>query len=693
MINLNKQTLGRWEDVRGFVHDDLEHIETVLNRRWSATFGETNQISLVTNVGGTLPASNGGTGFASYVVGDILVADTTTSLARFADVATGSALISGGVGVQPQWGKIGLTTHVSGTLPVANGGTGKSSWTAGSVVFAGAAGTILAEDNANLFWDDTNNMLGVGANSSLVARVFVVSSTATTRTMVLKSSDGSTTNHVFQVRTSDDSVRFSINRSGVTEVGSGADAGTFFNTLNVGGSIGTNAAAIRVQNSGGTTLGSITATGGITAALSVNFTQPTGVETGTINIGLNGRNAAGTNHGFELSLVGNGGRLATSNANAGDLVISGGISTGTGTSKILFKVAPVGSSGTSDNTPVTAASIIQGGYVGIGVTAPTATLHLKAGSAAASSAPLKLNSGTVMTAPEAGAIEFTTDTFFATITTGAVRTAFILDDGTRLNLYRVPWVSGNGRLTDSADLYVDGSGTLTATYLQTTQITSPTNEEVTYSSNSDNVLQEAFRLNNFGIGVGTGTALTFFNNTTEQGRIYGLNLASGSALGFGVGSAATERFRMDSFGRFIVGSVANNRAVHNPILYGATTDAATAVELTTDGAAGSGSTNRIPVPVDSGMSVVLNISVKQSGSANAKQMLRQFMISNNGGTTALQGAVTTLGTDVGSAGLATVTCTITANDTNDCIKVEVNGVVATNLRYTAYVVSTETIYA
>ena len=39
-------------------------------------------------------------------------------------MATGNALISGGVNTAPSWGKIGLTTHVSGTLPVANGGTG-----------------------------------------------------------------------------------------------------------------------------------------------------------------------------------------------------------------------------------------------------------------------------------------------------------------------------------------------------------------------------------------------------------------------------------------------------------------------------------------------------------------------------------------------------------------------------------------
>lgn len=75
---------------------------------------------------GTLDADNGGTGFASYAVGDILYASTTTALSKLADVATGNALISGGVGVAPSWGKIGLTTHVSGTLPVANGGTGNT---------------------------------------------------------------------------------------------------------------------------------------------------------------------------------------------------------------------------------------------------------------------------------------------------------------------------------------------------------------------------------------------------------------------------------------------------------------------------------------------------------------------------------------------------------------------------------------
>jgi hypothetical protein len=75
---------------------------------------------------GTLPATRGGTDNSSYAIGDILYADTTTTLAKLADVATGNVLISGGVSTAPAWGKVALASAVSGTLPVANGGTGQT---------------------------------------------------------------------------------------------------------------------------------------------------------------------------------------------------------------------------------------------------------------------------------------------------------------------------------------------------------------------------------------------------------------------------------------------------------------------------------------------------------------------------------------------------------------------------------------
>jgi hypothetical protein len=104
----------------------------------------------------TIGAGFGGTGLTSYTVGDILFADGTTSLSRLAGVATGNALISGGVGTAPLYGKIGLTTHVSGTLPIGNGGTGQT--TAGAAINAllpaqtSQTGRYLTTDGTNPSW-------------------------------------------------------------------------------------------------------------------------------------------------------------------------------------------------------------------------------------------------------------------------------------------------------------------------------------------------------------------------------------------------------------------------------------------------------------------------------------------------------------------------------------------------------------
>jgi len=118
-------------------------------------------------------AALGGTGQTSYTVGDLLYANTATSLAKLADVATGNSLISGGVGVAPSWGKIGLTTHVSGTLPVANGGTGLTAGTSGGVLYYSDTGTLAS--SAVL----TANALMVGGGAG------VAPSTITTGTGVI----------------------------------------------------------------------------------------------------------------------------------------------------------------------------------------------------------------------------------------------------------------------------------------------------------------------------------------------------------------------------------------------------------------------------------------------------------------------------------------------------------------------------
>jgi hypothetical protein len=60
-----------------------------------------------------------------------------------------------------------ISSGLTGVLPVANGGTNTSTaFTAGSVVFAGSGGTY-SQDNSGLFFDATNNRLGVNIANPL----------------------------------------------------------------------------------------------------------------------------------------------------------------------------------------------------------------------------------------------------------------------------------------------------------------------------------------------------------------------------------------------------------------------------------------------------------------------------------------------------------------------------------------------
>lgn len=131
----------------GIVSSSLTAVGTITTGTWNAT---------------TISVDKGGTGLTSYDIGDIIYASASTTLAKLAGVATGNALISGGVGVAPSWGKIDLTTHVSGTLPVANGGTGITSFGTGIATWLG---TPSSANLAAAITDETGSGALVFANS------------------------------------------------------------------------------------------------------------------------------------------------------------------------------------------------------------------------------------------------------------------------------------------------------------------------------------------------------------------------------------------------------------------------------------------------------------------------------------------------------------------------------------------------
>ncbi len=89
---------------------------------------------------------------------------------------------------------------------------------------------------------------------------------------------------------------------------------------------------------------------------------------------------------------------------------------------------------------------------GFGVSAPTASVEIAAG--IATRAPLRLTSGTNLTTPVAGSIEFTTDDLFFTITTGTARKYVTLND-VQLISGRLPYITTNGMLASANNYLFD----------------------------------------------------------------------------------------------------------------------------------------------------------------------------------------------------------------------------------------------
>lgn len=163
-----------------------------------------NAASLALGWTGQLSETRGGTNQATYTLGDTLYSSASNTLSKLAGniTTTRKFLRQVGNGVAsaaPAWDTItaadipgsaltksddtnvtltlggspsnallnaaSLTLGWTGQLSVGRGGTGTgTAFTTGSVVFAGASG-VYTQDNAQFFWDDTNNRLGLGTVS------------------------------------------------------------------------------------------------------------------------------------------------------------------------------------------------------------------------------------------------------------------------------------------------------------------------------------------------------------------------------------------------------------------------------------------------------------------------------------------------------------------------------------------------
>ncbi|MGE4234638.1 MAG: tail fiber domain-containing protein [Bacteriovoracia bacterium] len=118
--------------------------------------------------------------------------------------------------------------------------------------------------------------------------------------------------------------------------------------------------------------------------------------------------------------------------------------------------------------------LMSSGNLGVGVTSATAVLHLKAGTATASTAPLKFTSGTLLSTPENGAVEYDGTDYYASSGGARKKLALLTSSGDFTSV-----TNSSGAITLSAggtnqNVTLSPSGTGVVTTSSPTTITNAT---------------------------------------------------------------------------------------------------------------------------------------------------------------------------------------------------------------------------
>lgn len=436
-------------------------------------------------------------------------------------------------------GKLSQSDWISFTNKLSGG-----PFTAGSVIFSN--GTDLTQDNANLFWDDTNNRLGVGTTSP-TAHVHVQTSfTFTTGSQSGPQEfgagnffNGDTVNYrlygtkvvggvTYYTSTYSESGTLTITSDGVGvflnwEPGSGVDGYRLLRDYNSAGFVefyDVGGGTAYDTNSGEFQSGSTVTPNDPTQYVYLDYNDGStywGLYTNE-NARIGGYLITGGAAGIGVTptvkfqvLSGTAGTMAfpfevgvverdadtkfgvySSSSSFGDgaaITLGYTRALNTATRRPGFEFQCIGGATSADcyvrynylerdsAGSVAAATanilaVIGNGKVGIGTVTPAALLQIKAGTTAAGTAPLKLTSGSLMTSAEAGAIEFLTDKYYGSITTGTARKELTLNDAA-LTSGRVPFATTNGRLTDDSDMtFATDTLTVTGLVVGTTKISS-----------------------------------------------------------------------------------------------------------------------------------------------------------------------------------------------------------------------------
>ena len=123
-----------------------------------------------------------GTGhvFDSQAQGDIMYADSATVLKNLAKDANDSRVLTNtGTSNNPAWAQVTLTTGVTGTLPVGNGGSGATSLTDGGILLGSGTAAVTAmsvlADGEIVVGDGSTDPVALAAFSSSTGTLKVAS--------------------------------------------------------------------------------------------------------------------------------------------------------------------------------------------------------------------------------------------------------------------------------------------------------------------------------------------------------------------------------------------------------------------------------------------------------------------------------------------------------------------------------------
>jgi hypothetical protein len=170
----------------------------------------------------------------------------------------------------------------------------------------------------------------------------------------------------------------------------------------------------------------------------------------------------------------------------------------------------------------------------------------------------------------------------------------------------------------------------------------------------------------------------------NSSHVVGEDCAATAANSMAVGyrSLADRNILSVAFGR--IGGTRGDCQAIDAVLRGTTTTNA-AVELLT----GSAGINRLTCPSGKVMFMGIKIVGVSNGGGTVATFERQYAIKNVGGTTSEIYAPVTIGSD----SAASTSIAISADDTNDSVKIECTGLAATNIRWAAHISAVEVAHA